>query len=323
MGKYRQGRKIFWATLALLLLVVAMPLSVAGVEYWNEHIAGTDAIAYEMNSDNDTIAQPTENPSLYRVAAFVDDGTIHNAEQSVFWQANSSWNEFIVQTGAGSTDNTSNRNRIYFNWNISAQDLVNANVNKIVIALKGVNANTTIRYSVRAINNGYQYGDSSNVVNLLDITNMYAFKTISLNNTTSATTTITLDPAMLKYAADHTIANNSHIGISLSSNDPANDFFTEGQVIYFRIYATHPHGRLVIGSYDATEVILAIWTGIGIAVLFVTSPAWNPTTHNGLIEHIIQHRRYSRARSSRSRSRRTHRTHRSSHRRRSTHRRRR
>ncbi len=317
MGRYRQGRKLFWATLALFLLIVAVPLSVAAVEYWNEHIAGTDAIAYEMNSQNDTIAQPTENPNTYRIAAFVDDGTLHQAEQSVFWEANGSWNEFIVQTGAGTTDNASNKNRIYFNWNISAEDLVNANVNKIVIALKGVTANTTIRYSVKAINNGYEYSDSTNAINLLDINNIYAYKTISLNNTTSATITITLDPAMLKYAADHTIANNSHIGISLTSDDPTHDFFSEGQVIYFRIYALHPHGRLVVSSYDVTEVILAVWTFIGVAVLFVTSPAWNPTTKNGLIDHIIQHRRYAKA----ARSRRSRRTHRSSRRRSSSRRR--
>jgi len=320
MGKYRQGRKILWATLALLLLVVAMPLSVAGVEYWNEHIAGTEVIATEMNNDNDTIAQPTENPTNYRIAAFVDDGKLHQAEQSVFWNANGSWNEMIIQTGASDKDNASAVNQLYFNWNISAHNLIEQNVNKIIIQLKGINANTTIKYEVVAVDNGYQiHGDTNHdhAVNLLDISNIYSYKTIYANNTKAVKIAISIDPAILKYAADHTSANNSHIAILLFSANPTKEFFNEGQVIYFRIYATHPHGRLVWNTYDATEVILGIWTGIGIVVLFVTSPAWNPTTKNGLIDHIIQHRKYAKAARSRrsSRSRRTHRTHHSSRRR--------
>ena len=328
MGKYRQGRKIFWATLALLLLVVAMPFSVAGVEYWNEHIAGTESVAY--NFDNSTAIDSyfiTGATSAKVAAAIYDPEGLHAAALSPFWgvQHNneSGWNEVIVDTGASTTDNTSAGNSLFFSMNVSAKNILNKNINKLKIAIDGLNANTTaILYIKIAKVTDFYGGDTA--YSLKNGLGGYVY--IDRINTTSNGTlryTLKIDPAIASLIASKQDNTTWVTKIVLLSADPTHDIISEGNTVYFKIQYLHPHGRAVVGTYDATEVILAIWTGIGIAVLFVTSPAWNPTTHNGLIEHIIQHRRYSRAHSSRSRSRRTHRTHRSSHRRRTNSRRRR
>ena len=330
MGKYRQGRKIFWATLALLLLIVAMPLSVAGVEYWNEHISGTESVAYNFDNSTAISGYFLDTTSAKVAAQIIDTSAKHDAALSPFWDVEhnneSGWNEVFVNTGASSTDNTSAKNILFFSMNVSAKDIINKNINKLSIRIDGLNPNTSAELYVKIANVHTFYADTSNAYSLDNgAVGYHAVAYPNIDNNGTLRYTLQIDPAIASYIAGKQDNTTWVTKIVLLSHDSAHDIISEGNTVYFKIQYLKPHGRLVIASYDATEFILAIWTGIGLMVLFVTSPAWNPTTHNGLIEHIIQHRRYSRASRSRSsrRSRRTHRTHRSSHRRRSTHRRRR
>ncbi len=314
MGKYRQGRKIFWATLALLLLIVAMPLSVAGVEYWNEHIAGTESVAYELNNETLTSGEIyTGSGGASFKFYYTSAGQTTYKELSPFWAVNGSWNQVIYPAY---TENISYPEFTVISWNLSAAQIMKDNINEIHIKLQGLKNTTNLT--------NLQIYMHTPIINNNPNGLYYLYqKNIAVNNGT-IDQTIEIQPAVAAMLNSE-YGNTSIITIIIKDYDSAHSPFPSNGVVNFQIYATHPHGRFVWGGYDATTVFLAIWTGIGLMVLFVTSPAWNPTTHNGLIEHIIQHRRYSRASRSRSsrRSRRTHRTHRSSHRRSNSRRRRR
>ena len=289
MGRYRQGRKLFYAALALLLVVVVVPASVAIADAWNNSAANSDVVylTTDANLRNNTVF------SFYDAVAGQVTGTVIytyvNATGSGFakalqpaWDINGTLDGVLLATGSG-TYSKSTALTIIINGT-SAYSLFKNDAEKIHLTFKMPHAeNYTIYvYALYADTAPQNFWSGYQVIGKCT-------KYFSLNTTS---VTLTLDKLKLASVAEHKF---NAIAIRIAS---ANSDLAPGDTVYFNIDILKPHGTLLIGGMDFMQVVLWIFTIAGVGVFFVTSPAWNPTTHNGLIERMVHKQRYKRSKRS-------------------------
>lgn len=290
MGRYRQGRKLFYAALALLLVVVIVPASVAIADAWNSAVANSDVVylTTDANIRNNTVF------SLSDAASGLVTGTVMytytNATGSGFtkslqpaWDINGTLDGVLLATSSG-TFSKSVALTIVINGT-SAYSLFKNDAEKIRLTLKMPHAeNYTVK--IYAL-----YADAAPQSFWSGYTLLEQYTQYFSLNTTSIM--LTLDKLKLASVAEHKF---NAIAIRISS---ANSDLAPGDTVYFNIDILKPHGAWMIGGMDFMQVVLWVFTILGVFVALVTSPAWNPTTHNGLLDRIAHKQRYKRSKRSR------------------------
>ncbi len=312
--KYIQGRKLFWASLALILILVVLPASLGLAYWWNDNVAGTPVTAWRLNNNTLGADYGWANSGVLLSYRFYADAN-HIYDLSPFWANETGKDDEILFPSY--TENTSYTDSVYIVLNLSASKVLSENMDKLIIDFHGL-SNTINQTHITIKIQKHKPASSSDIYSL--ITN----GVVSIANGTLHYEQ-KLDPAVMSYAkSTFETTTYSDIVINIAAINTGDVIFPSNGIVTFKIYTQHPHGNVVIGSYDFMTTMIWFFTVGGIFVLLVTSPAWNPTRHNGLIDKLINRAKYAyRKKSHTSHSRhRSHRSH-SSHRRRTTHHRRR
>ncbi len=313
--KYIQGRKLFWASIALILILVVLPASLGLVYWWNNNIAGTEVTAWTLNNNTIGADYGYANSGTILSYRFYSNGTTHYY-LSPFWANETGQDNEILFPRY--TEDATYTDKLYIVLNLSASKILNENMDKLIIDFKGLSTTTNATYITIQI----QKHLPASTDDVYGLTQYH--QTVNITNG-SLHYIQKLDPAVMSYAKNtFETTTYSDIVIEIYAINTADVIFPSNGIVTFKIYTQHPHGNMVIGSYDFMTTVIWFFTVGGIFVLLVTSPAWNPTRHNGLIDKMINRAKYAhRKKSHTSHSRhRSHRSH-SSHRRRTTHHRRR
>jgi len=244
---YRYAMK--WSIIAILFITMIVPLSVGTAQYLQEQISKEQIRVHELN--NETLGKNYPYLGATSVISFqcgiYDNDGPHYAELSPYWNANGTKDSVYIQTGATTTDNTSQKNRLYIIYNLSAKTIINNNIENIHIEFYGLTANTTASVTVEIAKYLFTT-ESEHEILLSEQRDVDENGTLKIN--------IELDPAVISYCKDF----GDSIIIRILSYDATKEIFKEGDVIYFDIYATKPK-TTVIGQYSALELGI-FFTGI-------------------------------------------------------------
>ena len=276
---YRSALK--WS-LAALILIIALPFVLGIANAWNESVAAQEVVAYNFDNSTAIDSYYTTGVSAAKVATTIIDNTNeYSTALAPFWNVEynneSGWNEVFVNTGASSTDNTSAKNRLFFSMNVSAKEIVNENINKLRIAIDGLNPNTTAVIYIKIANITSAYYSSFSYSLKNGATGWESAGTANITENGTLRFTLNIDPAIASYIASKQDNSTWVTKIVLTSADPAHDIISEGNAVYFKIQYLKPHGRFVVNGVDFVDGVAEIYGIVFIFAAVFATGAVNPT----------------------------------------------